>query len=341
MKINNDKLNKAKNLGILNRLEDEDITQNKNEISIDLIDFNEKNFYNQGDLIEDIIDLSESIEEVGLMHNIVVKPSGNGRFVLISGEKRTRAFKFLFDKTNDSKWKLIPCKIKDDLGNNVDEEIALIKANRDVRERSESVKAKEVERLEALYEGKKAAGEKVGTIRKRIAKDLGMSETQVQRYKSINSLIPEFKELLDSGEVNLSAVEYFTSFEPDVQKAIFHSVTKLDQKLNRDDAKAIRDEVKSTIAEGQEEIKNKESITPQDPQLMSKIDKKNEKSKKIVEEVSVEVAASQHVIKAFNAVKAMDVKLSELAESGINIGAMDCSRIKEMIKMLENWPFTL
>lgn len=315
----------AKSLGILNRLGDEDISQNKHEVSIDLIDFNEKNFYNQGDIIEDIIELSESIEEVGLLHNVVVKPTDSGRYVLISGEKRTRAFKFLFDKTNDQKWKLIPCKVLYDLNNEADEEVALIKANRDVRERSDSVKAMEVGRLEVLYEGKKAAGEKVGAIRKRIAKDLGISETQVQRYKSINALIPEFKELLDSGEVNLSAVEYFTGFEPDVQKAI-------------------RDELKSSVVEIIEgenvevhEITHKED----DPQVNAQKNKKSVVNSKHIEDIKLDVLVSQHVKKAYNAVKALDLKINELVHSGKNISLENDELITEMIKVLKNKKFLM
>lgn len=250
-----------KNLGILNMLEDEDISLNKNEIDISLIEFNEINFYSKHDNEDTIRDLAESIKEIGLLHNIVVVKLDNGKYKLISGEKRTKAYKMLWEEEKDNKWKTIPCKVIADIKNSDDEELALIRANRDVRERSDIIKAEEVKRLERIYEKKKAAGEKVGIIRKNIANDLGLSETQVQRLKKANDLIPEFKQMIENQEIALSVCEYFANLQKDVQMLIYNSIVKNGKKINRDEAKVIRDEMKEAIAkldETEEGLENDE-----------------------------------------------------------------------------------
>lgn len=335
----NEKLQKAKTLGILNRLEeDEDISKINTMINIDLIDYNPKNFYSKNDTEEDIVELAESIEETGLLHNIVVKKSENGRYLLVSGEKRTKAYKYLYEKTKDTKWKLIPGKIKEDVQNEIDEEIALIRANRDVRERGDSIKALEVARLEALYKAKRDSGEKISAIRKKIATDLGISETQVQRLKQVNLLIPEFKNMLDSGEINITTVEYFTGFTPEIQKEIYYALITKGQKISREEAKELRDGVKEIIESVEqktaaEDIKEKDEIEKDeivDPKTEQKGERddstnnsekvgtveqnQNESSnnkKTVVDKVKKEVEIAQYFKKAVNTIKTLAEKIKE------------------------------
>lgn len=333
-------------LGILNSLgdEDDDLSKNGGEISTDLLVFNEMNFYNQNDNEEDIRELADSIKEIGLLHNIVIKPNGKGQYTIISGEKRTKAYRLLYEETKDDKYLMIPCKIRHDINSAADEEITLIRANRDVRERNDVIKAKEVERLYALYEGKKAAGERVGTIRKRISEDLGISETQVQRFKQVNELIPEFKQMLNTGEIQLTTVEHFTEFEPDVQKDIYESLLGMGHRISREEAKEIKTEIKSvidtaatediisdehgvnddnsdiTIESGQAAGAENPPIPQQTPQPGGKrqkkdTSKKDKENKDVVAGVKSNVDIAQHIKKALNSMKSLAAKLDELAQN--------------------------
>lgn len=307
-------------LGILTSLGDEDMIDIKNEINIDLIDFSALNFYNQLDTEEDIRDLADSIKEIGLLHNIVVIPNNKGRYTVISGEKRVKAFKLLLKDTKDSKWKHIPCKIRDDIKSAADEELALIRANRDVRERNDLIKAREVERLDVRYAEKKAAGEKVGIIRKRIAEEMNISETQVQRLRTVNELIPEFKKMLETGDIPLTTVEHFTGFDPDIQKDIFKSITNLGHKVSRDEAQEIKNEIKATID-------GAVNISEPAPAAGKKI-------KDSINKIKAEVDISQHIKKALNSVKTLAAKIEDLTRNEKNLSDENKDAINKIKELL-------
>ncbi|HEX9058890.1 MAG TPA: ParB/RepB/Spo0J family partition protein [Clostridia bacterium] len=322
MEIKKPKGKGNKSLGILSILEDEDITNSSNEIDINLIDFNTKNFYGQSDNEDDILELAESIKEIGLLHNIVVKSNPNGRYTVISGEKRTKAYKLLYEEQKDPKWKLIPCKIRYDIKNEIDEEITLIKANRDVRERSETIKAKEVERLESLYEKKKLSGEKVGIVRKRIAEDLGISESMVHRYKKVNELIPELKEMLDKDEIGLSTVTDFIADKPENEQKLFYDfISSLGKKVSRDEAKVISENMQKTIDKlmlaNDELLKQLELVNEEKAQFQLSIDSlntlKDELEQKIKEiEESKDNKSDEEIEKINIELENMKIKYSEI-----------------------------
>lgn len=59
------------------------------EIDIDLLVPSENNFYG----IREIEELAESIKEYGLMHNVVVRKRNDGKYEILSGERRFRALR--------------------------------------------------------------------------------------------------------------------------------------------------------------------------------------------------------------------------------------------------------
>lgn len=304
-----------KSLSILNSIGDDDVMEN--EIDIELIDFNEKNFYGQNDDEEDIKELSESIKEIGLLHNIVVKINNKGRYTLISGEKRTKAYRLLYEESRDAKWKKIPCKVRDDIKNDVDEEITLIRANRDVRERSETIKAREVERLESLYEKKKLSGEKVGVVRKKIAEDLGISESMVHRYKKVNELIPELKNMLDNDEIGLSTVTDFVADKPENEQRLFYEfISNVGKKVSRDEAKVISEEMQATI---------------------SKLKSTNDELLKQLDKINDEKAQYQVSVNSLKSLKEeLEGKIKELEESKDNKSTEEIENINNQLEEIKN-----
>ena len=142
-------------------------------------------------------ELAEDIKMNGLNHNLVVRKLDNGKYELISGERRYTALTQLVEQGNEI-FALVPCKVIE--ANDIDSEIILIQANAQTRELTEIEKLEQVKRLTELYKTKKKNGEKVpGKIREIIANDLKLSPTQVGRYERINkNLIPELKEILEN-----------------------------------------------------------------------------------------------------------------------------------------------
>ena len=116
-------------------------------IALDSIDFHESNIYNvvESDP-EDIARLAEDIRLNGLMHNpVVTQRPGSKRFVLLSGERRIKAVRYLLEeakRSNDllemGKYLTVSCKVIKIEAENLEErrkkeEIYLDSANLQVR----------------------------------------------------------------------------------------------------------------------------------------------------------------------------------------------------------------
>lgn len=89
----------------------------------------------------------------GLNQNLVVRKLYNGKFELISGERRYTALSKLVKEENKT-FALVLFKVIE--ANNTDAEIILIQANAQTRELTEVEKLKQVQILKELYKDKKA-----------------------------------------------------------------------------------------------------------------------------------------------------------------------------------------
>ena len=91
----------AQKIGIINDASKQDKNEEEvtNFIPIDSIVFNQDNIFNLDDSDESIQELAENIKEHGLLHNIVVVETEPNKYLLISGERRTKAMKYLGEKT--------------------------------------------------------------------------------------------------------------------------------------------------------------------------------------------------------------------------------------------------
>lgn len=247
-------------------------------IDINKIHRSEKNFYE----IIDIDNLAEDIKINGLNHNLVVRPTENGTYELISGERRYTALSKLVNEGN-KQFASVPCKIVE--LNDLDAEIVLIQANAQTRELSESEKLKQVQRLSELYKAKKANGEKVGKIREVIANDLKLSPTQVGRYERINNnLIPELKELLEQGNLSTSNASEFSSLSEESQKGILEILNK-NISLSKEEAISLKQELKRVELQKEEEIKTKNSLIRYNSELKTKLNKANTDKSEIISEI--------------------------------------------------------
>ena len=247
-------------------------------IDINKIHRSEKNFYE----IIDIDDLAEDIKINGLNHNLVVRPTENGTYELISGERRYTALSKLVNEGN-KQFASVPCKIVE--LNDLDAEIVLIQANAQTRELSEAEKLKQVQRLSELYKAKKANGEKVGKIREVIANDLKLSPTQVGRYERINNnLIPELKELLEQGNLSTSNASEFSTLSEESQKGILEILNK-NISLSKEEAISLKQELKRVELQKEEEIKTKNSLIRYNSELKTELNKAHTDKSEIISQL--------------------------------------------------------
>ena len=247
-------------------------------IDINKIHRSEKNFYE----IIDIDDLAEDIKINGLNHNLVVRPTENGTYELISGERRYTALSKLVNEGN-KQFASVPCKIVE--LNDLDAEIVLIQANAQTRELSEAEKLKQVQRLSELYKAKKANGEKVGKIREVIANDLKLSPTQVGRYERINNnLIQELKELLEQGNLSTSNASEFSTLSEESQKGILEILNK-NISLSKEEAISLKQELKRVELQKEEEIKTKNSLIRYNSELKTELNKAHTDKSEIISQL--------------------------------------------------------
>ena len=230
----------------------------KNNFNVQYIDIkdierNKKNFYE----IVNVDELAEDIKMNGLNHNLVVRKLDNGKYELISGERRYTALTQLVEQGNEI-FALVPCKVIE--ANDIDSEIILIQANAQTRELTEIEKLEQVKRLTELYKTKKKNGEKVpGKIREIIANDLKLSPTQVGRYERINkNLIPELKEILENGNLTIANASEFSSLSEDNQKVILEIINNKVE-ISKEEATELKVKLKQLEQEKADELKRLEN----------------------------------------------------------------------------------
>lgn len=230
----------------------------KNNFNVQYIDIkdierNKKNFYE----IVNVDELAEDIKMNGLNHNLVVRKLDNGKYELISGERRYTALTQLVEEGNEI-FALVPCKVIE--ANDIDSEIILIQANAQTRELTEIEKLEQVKRLTELYRTKKKNGEKVpGKIREIIANDLKLSPTQVGRYERINkNLIPELSEILKSGGLTIANASEFSSLSEENQKVILDIINNKVE-ISKEEATELKVKLKKLEQEKADELKRLEN----------------------------------------------------------------------------------
>lgn len=262
-----------------------DILENKSQfdfrqVLFEKIKVNEKNFYN----VEDVEELSKSIKENGLMHNIEVLEvieNDNKYYKILSGERRYQAIKKL--RELGERFDTIPCKVIKGL-NEIDEEIHLIKGNSDTRIISEEERRIQIKRLNELYKLKGEVNGKKINAKKEIAKELQISERSVERYNNINNkLIEPLQEFFDKKLISMTDASKFSLLDQQVQLAIL-DLLQTQSKVSKEEVEVLKAENKKLIEDRdskEQKLKEKELAIVKIKLEKSKL---NDESKKIVAE---------------------------------------------------------
>ena len=220
------------------------------EIDVTQIIVNEKNFYG----MREIEELAESIKMCGLLHNIVVNELSDGQYLLISGERRFKAYYSLYQE-DESKYKMIPCKVL----NIEDEDLKqwyLIEGNKQ-RTKNDYEIMEEVKQRQEYYEKLKSKGYKFGKkTRALISEDIGISETQVQRFKAVESnLSSNSKEYIKEENFNLADIKKVSDQPQELQQK------KIDEILIEKNVPKLKKDNKLDISISQEYTINDAAFT--------------------------------------------------------------------------------
>ena len=167
--------------------------------------------------------LKDSIEQFGLLDPLVVRPSGDGDYILVSGHRR----KLMHDrlvKEGKTQFEQAECIVIN--VNDVDAEQILLEANIPNRVISDWEKMQAVKRMNDIFQRREDSGEKIeGRRREHIADALGMSVSAVGRLEKIEkSLGEEYKQELKEGNIGISVADKLASKPVEEQKAIHEAM---------------------------------------------------------------------------------------------------------------------
>lgn len=150
---------------------------------------------------DEMLEMSKSIEQYGVLVPVLVRPKQDGTYEMISGHRRKKASELANKDT-------IPCIIRE----LTDDEATIIMVDSNMQREhilpSEKAFAYKL-KLEALsHQGKRLdissdpmgwkLGEETASI---IGKENGDSQTQVRRYIRLTELIPEILEMVDNERI--------------------------------------------------------------------------------------------------------------------------------------------
>jgi ParB family chromosome partitioning protein len=163
--------------------------------------------------------LAASIKQDGILHNLVVTPTGNGkkkRFQIVSGARRLEALKLLQERGELPEDFTVAVEIRDDLSKDDTLRIATVE---------------NLQRLNLTPLEEAAALTKLvhkGTALDDVVAQTGLSATTIKRRLALNNLCKEAKQALSKGQINLAQAEALTLGSDEAQQGLLERVADSD-----------------------------------------------------------------------------------------------------------------
>lgn len=171
--------------------------------------------------IEDVEELADSIELAGgVMHNLVVREAdADGRYQIISGERRWTACKHLVEQGKEQ-YSEVGCLIE-----HVHDEdtlqLMLVLANSTARQLSDAEKMRQAEALTAVLTRMRKEGKVQGRVRELVGKMLKTTSGQLARYHAIQAnLQGGLRDRFERGEVGVSVAYEASKLDKAGQDAV-------------------------------------------------------------------------------------------------------------------------
>ena len=171
---------------------------------------------------ESMAELVKSIKENGVLTPLNVLPTDDGKFEIISGHRRKRACE-LAGITE------LPVIVKhlsrdDAIIQMVDSNIQREKLLPSELAKAYSMRYEAIKRKRGRPTIDDSSDKEKGKARKIIADKFSVSDTTVDRYRKMNSLIPEIMDLVDKNKLGLSSAYELAFLSPDEQKTVLTSI---------------------------------------------------------------------------------------------------------------------
>lgn len=171
--------------------------------------------------IESIEELADSIELAGgVLHNLVVRePDKDGRYQIISGERRWTACKHLVEQGKEQ-YGEVGCLIEHERDEDI-LQLMLVLANSTARQLTDAEKMRQAEALTAVLTRMRKEGKVQGRVRDLVGKMLKTTSGQLARYHAIQAnLQGGLRDKFERGEVGVSVAYEASKLDKAGQDAI-------------------------------------------------------------------------------------------------------------------------
>ncbi|MEE1136891.1 MAG: ParB/RepB/Spo0J family partition protein [Acutalibacteraceae bacterium] len=172
---------------------------------------------------ESMNELVDSIMQRGLIQPVIIRPTEDGNYEMVSGHRRKRAFEIAGMKN-------IPARVKEmTKGEAI---LAMVDSNlqREVILPSEKAFAYKM-RLEAMKrQGERTdltsvpVAQKSKTSRELLGEEVGESQDQIRRYIRLTNLIPELLELVDEGRIAMRPAVEISYLPEEAQMQLYETI---------------------------------------------------------------------------------------------------------------------
>lgn len=236
-------------------------------------------------------DLIPEIVRSGGVKNPIEVIKKDGELLIISGHRRQLATIKAFEE-GLLRTKKVPYFVNNDIKTEDDEKAAIIGRNTQ-REKDFKTRYNEIAVMTDILKKEKERNNEKGSLRSYIAKKLGISETDLQRYWDYNKLSPEIQNAVDdeNSKLTFSKASELTGLNKEEQKIAYEEISKKDDVSTTE----IRN-LKKSIKEGYDVSDLKDDYSPKEeavPVKKSTAKKKTDNSKTKKEQAKTATASNE------------------------------------------------
>lgn len=178
---------------------------------------------------KDMWDLVESIKKFGVLEPVMVIPHKDGGYEMVSGHRRMRACQLAGIEDipvivrNLDRDEAIISMVDSNLKR---EEISPMEKARAYQMKTDAMKRKMGRRTKEEIVQDEAMGIKRMNADEELAQQVGESPATIQRYKTLNKLVPELQDMVDEGKIPVNTGADIAQMKPAEQKVLADAIQK-------------------------------------------------------------------------------------------------------------------
>ena len=178
---------------------------------------------------KDMWDLVDSIKKFGVLEPVMVIPHKDGGYEMVSGHRRMRACQLAGIENipvivrNLDRDEAIISMVDSNLKR---EEISPMEKARAYQMKTDAMKRKMGRRTKEEITQDEALGIKRMNADEELAQQMGESPATIQRYKTLNKLVPELQDLVDEGKIPVNTGADIAQMKPKEQKVLADAIQK-------------------------------------------------------------------------------------------------------------------